>query len=230
VKEAGEGAVNKKYFADMFGLFKVRTYTFNVIAQCLYAFATFTILGWMPALLMRSYNIDTQQAGMINGLISLVVIIGAPLGGFLSDRWQKKKNGGRAYFLAVAMLAMTITALLLILSTQYPLSVYITMGIIMNFCAALVLPGLFAIWTDVISPRNRTIGVGLGTMISLLAAVPGPLFLGSVSDALGGGAAGLRNAFLMLTPVLLLSTIMYFVMCRYYVADSANITDDVYAE
>jgi hypothetical protein len=68
-------------------------------------------------------------------------------------------------------------------------------------------------------------------MISLiLGAVPGPFFVGAVSDAMGGGASGLRNAFLLMAPVALIATIMYFVMSRYYPADSANISDEVFAE
>jgi hypothetical protein len=68
-------------------------------------------------------------------------------------------------------------------------------------------------------------------MISLiLGAVPGPFFLGAVSDALGGGASGLRGAFLFLMPMALIATLMYFVMSRFYPADSANINDEVFAE
>jgi MFS family permease len=185
----------------------------------------------MPALLMRSYNMDSFQAGTIAGLTGLIVIVGAPLGGYLGDRWQRKKAGGRAYFLVVAMLLYSISAALVIFSTNYSITVYIVVALITMFCSGLVLPGLFAIWTDVLPPQHRTTGIGMGTMISLiLGAVPGPLFLGALSDALGGGAPGLRNAFLSMMPMLFLSTIMYFIMSRFYPADSANINDEVFAE
>jgi MFS family permease len=99
------------------------------------------------------------------------------------------------------------------------------------FCSGMVLPGLFAIWTDVLPPQHRTTGLGMGTMISLiLGAVPGPLYLGAASDALGGGASGLRNALLTMMPFLFVATVMYFVMSRYYPADSASVNDDVLAE
>jgi len=231
IREAGEGVFTRRFFTEIAGLFKIRTYTFNVIAQSLYAFVTFTLLGWMPALLMRSYGIDAFQAGMIAGLTGLMVIIGAPLGGYLGDRWQSRKAGGRAYFLVVAMLLFSITATLVVLSTNYSLTTYIVIALITMFCSGLVLPGLFAIWTDVLPPKHRITGLGMGTMISLiLGAVPGPLYLGAVSDSLGGGAPGLRNAFLTMMPVAFVATIMYLVMSRYYPADSANISDDVLAE
>ncbi len=231
VREKGEAVFNKKFFSEVLGLFKIKTYSLNIIAQCLFAFISMTILGWLPALLMRAYNIDAFQAGTINGLTSLIVLIGAPLGGFLGDRWQAKKHGGRAYFMVVAMLAYAIAATLMILSTNYSLTIYIVMASLASFCSALALPGLFAIWTDVLSPKHRTTGIGMGTMISLvLGAVPGPLFVGAVSDALGGGVFGLRSAFLLMMPAAFIATIMYFVMSRYYPADSANISDDVLAE
>ena len=231
VREKGEAVFNKKFFSEVLGLFKIKTYSMNIIAQSLFAFISMTILGWLPALLMRAYNIDAFQAGTINGLTSLIVLIGAPLGGFLGDRWQAKKHGGRAYFMVVAMLAYAISATLMILSTNYSLTIYIVMASLASFCSALALPGLFAIWTDVLSPKHRTTGIGMGTMISLvLGAVPGPFFVGAVSDALGGGVYGLRNAFLLMMPAAFIATIMYFVMSRYYPADSANINDDVLAE
>lgn len=231
IRKKGEGMVTRQFFKEIFGLFKIKTYTFNVIAQSLYALVTFTLLGWMPSLLMRSYNIDSFQAGMLAGLTGLIVILGAPLGGYLGDRWQAKKTGGRAYFLVVAMLLYSISAALVILATNYSMTVYIVVALITMFCSGLVLPGLFAIWTDVLPPQHRTTGIGMGTMISLiLGAVPGPLFLGAVSDALGGGASGLRNAFLSMMPGLFIATIMYFVMSRYYPADSANVSDEVLAE
>ena len=231
VREKGEAVFNKKFFSEVLGLFKIKTYSMNIIAQCLFAFISMTILGWLPALLMRAYNIDAFQAGTINGLTSLIVLIGAPLGGFLGDRWQAKKHGGRAYFMVVAMLAYAISATLMILSTNYSLTIYIVMASLASFCSALALPGLFAIWTDVLSPKHRTTGIGMGTMISLvLGAVPGPFVVGAVSDALGGGVFGLRSAFLLMMPAAFIATIMYFVMSRYYPADSANINDDVMAE
>ncbi len=231
IREEGEGIVTRRFFSEVIRLFRIKTYTFNVIAQTLYAFVTMTMIGWLPALLMRAYSVDAFQAGTINGLTGLIVIIGAPLGGFLGDHWQRKKNGGRAYFMVVAMLLYSVAATLMILSTDYLLTIYIVMALITSFCSGLVLSGLFAIWTDVLPPKHRTTGIGMGTMISLiLGAVPGPLFLGSVSDALGGGASGLRGAFLLMMPVALVATIMYFVMSRYYPADSASINDEVLAE
>lgn len=231
IRERGEGVVSKKFFSEISRLFKIKTYTFNVIAQTLYAFVTFTLLGWMPALLMRTYGIDSFQAGTISGLTGLIVIVGAPLGGYLGDRWQSRKAGGRAYFLVVAMLLYSISASLVIVSTNYSLTTFIVVSLVTMFCSGLVLPGLFAIWTDVLPPKHRTTGLGMGTMISLiLGAVPGPLYLGAASDALGGGASGLRNALLTMMPFLFVATVMYFVMSRYYPADSASVSDEVLAE
>jgi MFS family permease len=231
IRKKGETIISRKFFSEVVSLFKIKTYSYNVAAQTLYAFVAMTIMGWLPTLLMRSYGIDAFQAGTINGLTGLIVIIGAPLGGFLGDRWQRKKNGGRAYFMVVAMFLFSVAAALMIFSTGYSLTIYIVMALVTSFCSGLVLSGLFAIWTDVLSPAHRTTGIGMGTMISLiLGAVPGPLFLGSVSDAMGGGAAGLRGAFLLMMPVALIATIMYYVMSRYYPADSASVNDDVLAE
>jgi MFS family permease len=230
IREKGEGVVNKRFFSDILKLFKIKTYTLMVISQSFYAFVTMTLIGWLPTLLIRSYSITEFEAGMITGLVGLIIVISGPLGGFLGDRWQKKKFGGRAYFLALAMLLYAITTTLLIFSTGFSLTIYIVTAVVTVFCSGLVLPGLFAIWTDIVPAQNRTTGIGMGTMISLLVSVPAPLIVGRMSDVFGGGAAGLRSAFLLIMPVAFLSAIMYFVMSRYYPADSANISDEVLAE
>ena len=231
VREKDEGTFSSRYFIDILALFKIKTYSLNVIAQSLYTFAAMTLLGWLPTLAIRAYSLNSYDAGMIMGLTALTVLLGAPLGGWLGDKWQAKKLGGRAYFMVVAMLVYSITATLTIWSSNSDLVAFIVLVALTSFCSGLVLPGVFAIWMDIVPARNRTTGMGMGTMISLiLGAVPGPLFLGAVSDALGGGAAGLRTAFLWMMPVSFLSTIMYLVVSRFYPADSANISDEVLAE
>ncbi|RPJ63803.1 MAG: MFS transporter, partial [Dehalococcoidia bacterium] len=230
IRGKDERVVNKKFFSEIFKLFKIKTYTFMVIAQSCYAFVTMTVIGWLPTLLIRSYGITEFEAGMITGLVGLIIIVSGPLGGFIGDRWQKKKFGGRAYFLALAMLLYAITITLLVFSTNFSLTIYIVTALLTVFCSGLVLPGLFAIWTDVVPAQHRTTGIGMGTMISLIVSAPAPLIVGRMSDVFGGGAAGLRSAFLLIMPIALLAAIMYFVMSRYYPVDAANIADDVFAE
>jgi hypothetical protein len=99
------------------------------------------------------------------------------------------------------------------------------------FYSGLVLPSLFAMWTDTLPPEHRTTGLGIGTMISLIfGAMPGPLYLCTVSDTLERGASGLRNGSLTFMLVAFLAAIIYFAICRFYPTDRASVSDEVSAE
>lgn len=50
---------------------------------------SFSILVWCPALLMRTMKISESKAGAILGVMGLIAIIGALLGGVLADTWKK---------------------------------------------------------------------------------------------------------------------------------------------
>jgi hypothetical protein len=60
--------------------------------------------------------------------------------------------------------------------------------------------------------------------------VLGPVFVGIVSDATGGGAQGIINGLFWTGPVAALSVVTTLLMAKYYAADSAKVSDVVMAE
>jgi hypothetical protein len=60
--------------------------------------------------------------------------------------------------------------------------------------------------------------------------VLGPVFVGAVSDATGGGSQGIINGLFWTIPVAALSIVTTLIMARYYAKDSAKISDVVMAE
>jgi hypothetical protein len=60
--------------------------------------------------------------------------------------------------------------------------------------------------------------------------VLGPVFVGIVSDATGGGSQGIINGLFWTVPVAALSLVTTLLMAKYYAADSARISDVVLAE
>lgn len=64
----------------------------------------FSIIIWMPALLIRRFEVGEDVSGAIIGAWSLLGMLGAPLGGLLADRWQRRHPAGRMRFAAVMQL------------------------------------------------------------------------------------------------------------------------------
>ena len=54
-------------------------------------FTTTSLLTWLPSYFHRIQGVDEGMAGPKSSLVMLVAIIGAPLGGYLTDRWRKKR-------------------------------------------------------------------------------------------------------------------------------------------
>jgi MFS family permease len=84
---------------------------------------------------------------------------------------------------------------------------------------------------DVIPVSVRAVAVGIMLAVAQLGGgVLGPIFVGIVSDATGGGAQGIINGLFWAVPVSALALIPILIMTRYYAADSAKVSDVVMAE
>jgi MFS family permease len=104
---------------------------------------------------------------------------------------------------------------------------YIAAALIMAFMS----PVLSVLVHDVTPVPVRAAAVGIMLAIAQLGGgVIGPIFVGALSDASGGGSQGLINGLFWTLPVAALSLITVLILTRYYAADSAKISDAVLAE
>ena len=232
VKDKGESAVNKKYLAEWIGLFRFRSYTLITLGQCFWGLFSIAVIGWLPAMFMRGYNMDTAQVGATMGLMVIVAAICMPLIGWLADVWQKRNKSGRAYMMSLLQLLNFVLLGAAFLTYGGPLPLFI--AIMTPALIVMTPPGAMTatMLTDIIPVKHRVTGHALQFMILyFIGASLGPWLVGIASDAFGGGAMGLKYGFLCILPALLLGTIFHFINARkYYAADSAKCSDNVYSE
>ncbi|MCX5997894.1 MAG: MFS transporter [Chloroflexi bacterium] len=230
-KQQGEGVLSKAYFRRWGALFKIRSYWLFVITTTFLYFLIFAVQAWAPTLIMRSYNMDPLAVGMAMGALGLLNLL-APLGGVIADRWQMRNKVGRPLFLILATFFGLLAGLISILmvgkiSFQDWLPAYIIFALLMAFMA----PVMNVLVHDVIPVPVRAVAIGIMlTVAQLGGGVLGPVFVGMVSDATGGGAQGIVNGLLWTIPVAALSIVTTLLMTKYYAADSARISDVVLAE
>ena len=67
-------------------------------------FTTTSLLTWLPSYFTREYGIPAQQSSTKASLVMLLALVGAPLGGFLVDRWRRKKLNARLVFPGITSL------------------------------------------------------------------------------------------------------------------------------
>lgn len=230
-RRQGEGVLSKAYFRQWGALFKIRSYWLFVISTTFLYFLIFAVQAWAPTLIMRSYNMDPLAVGTAMGVLGLLNLM-APIGGFIADRWQMRNRVGRPLFLILATFVGLLAGLISILlvgkiTFQDWLPAYITFALLMAFMA----PVMNVLVHDVIPVPVRAVAIGIMlTVAQLGGGVLGPVFVGMVSDATGGGAQGIINGLLWTIPVAALSIISMLLMTKYYAADSARISDVVLAE
>jgi MFS family permease len=230
-REKGEGVLSKVYFRQWGDLFKIKSYWLFIISSTLIYFMVFAYQSWIPALVMRAYNADPLTVGTAMAGVSLIFLL-APLAGFLADRWQAHNKAGRPLFMAlISFISMPAILASFLTAGKIPFQSWLLVYAFASLVIAFAYPVLTVLAHDVIPAPIRSTGIGIQLTISqLLGGVSGPLFVGMVSDATGGGAQGITNGLIWTIPVATLSIITTLIIAKYYAADSARISDVVLAE
>jgi MFS family permease len=180
------------------------------------AFATTALTSWLPTYFQRFENMPIDRAGTMSSVVMLLAIIGAPLGGFLTDQWFKKKATARMLLPAIS----TAVACVLLFFSFFGLhgtSQYI-MLLLVGVTVIMFAPGAVAVTQDVVHPGLRATSIGVCIVIQhLLGSALGPLVVGAASDAYG-----LDKAMLMLPGFLALAALLFFIGSFFYVRDAAR--------
>ena len=231
VKQAGEATFSKAYFKDWGTLFKIRSYILYMLGSTFLYFLAFAGPSWVPTLLIRTYNLPAATAGAIIAGVSLLALL-APVGGILADKWQKRNPIGRPLFTVIAIVMLLIMYLAAMLTVgKLPLGQWVVIYCGMGLFNALLLPSLVTLPHDFIPVGIRSTAIGIQTLVAqLLGGMLGPLFVGAVSDALGGGANGIQWGLISAVPIAALSIVFILFMLPSYRIESQKVSDEVMSE
>ncbi|MBU4583463.1 MAG: MFS transporter [Proteobacteria bacterium] len=176
-----------------------------------------SVLIWVPAYLMRSHKISEAEAGIFMGGIALMSILGAPIGGFLADLWQRKNKKGRMYLPA---LSQFISAILLAGAFFCEFKgIGLLLGYAYGVIAVMSLPALGAVSQDVVTPAIKGMSTGLTVVAMYFIGGWAPYAVGGISDMLGGGVIGLKIALMIMSSGGILAGICFWIGSRHYPSD-----------
>ena len=225
VDDTGTQGGIKNFFIALRNVLRLPTMRWYYLALGIAVFMTSSVLIWLPSLMMRMLNISEAKAGLLFGAIGLAAIIGAPLGGFLADFWQKKNPRGRMYIPAVAYIVGGSLLIVVVLTRFSPLG--IGLAVLYGIAAAMAMPAIAAISQDVVPVAHKGLSMGLAIFAQyMLGGAWGPYVVGAVSDAMGGGAEGLGIAVALCGAFGLLAGVMFLVAARTYPEDSQKVKDE----
>ncbi len=176
-------------------------------------FVTCSLMSWLPTFFHRVDGIDMSKAGLKGGAVMAMAIIGAPLGGYLADRWQKSRPNARLLLSSVTSLCAGIT--LFLAFTQFEGAAQYAVLLLGGCFAVAFVPAAAAVTQDVVHPGLRAMSYSLCVIIQhLLGSSLGPIFTGAASDAWG-----LPTALSILPLFALVSSVLFFVGSYFYVSD-----------
>jgi len=176
-------------------------------------FVSIALITWLATYFQRVGNMPIDQAGLKAGSVMLMAIIGAPLGGYLSDLWVKKKANAR---LVLAAITTIISALLIFAAfTLCEGNVQYAVLMLMGVMIIAFVPGAAAVTQEVVHPGLRAISYALAVIVmNLLGASLGPIVIGAISDA-----SNIQTAMLVLPAFLVVAAAFFFAGSFFYEQD-----------
>lgn len=215
----------KGFFIALVDVLRLSTMRWYYLALGMAVFMTSSVLIWLPSLMIRILNISEAKAGLITGGIALAAIIGAPLGGFLADYWQKKNSRGRMYIPVVTYIFGGLLLIIAIFTRFSPLG--IGLAVFYGILVAMAMTATAAISQDVAPVAHKGLSMGLAIFAQyMLGGAWGPYVVGIVSDRLGGGAEGLSIAVMLCGLFGILAGVLFFVASRTYPEDLQKVKEE----
>ncbi len=182
-------------------------------------FVTTSIMTWLPSFFSRLDNIPLQKAGAKASLVMLLAIVGAPLGGYLADKWRKKKVNARLVLPSITTLIAAIFAFLAFVVFDGALQ-YIFL-LMLGVSVTMFIPAAGAVTQDLVQPGLRATSYAIAVITqNLLGALAGPIVIGFISDK-----TDISTALSILPIFLIISSALFFVGSLYYKKDLEKVVD-----
>jgi fucose permease len=186
-------------------------YTYFGIAAVV--FVTTSMLTWLPTYFERERGVPQEKAGQMASIVMLLAIVGAPLGGVITDRWRRTKDNARLLFPALStfLAAVTLFIALALLKGSVQYIVLLVFGVLV----LMFISGAAAVTQDVIHPGLRATSYAIAVVIqNLLGASTAPIVIGKIYDL-----TNIKTALESLPFVLLIGTLLFWLGSRKYVSD-----------
>jgi MFS family permease len=161
-----------------------RTLVFNNLGFAANTFVTTSLLTWLPTYYHRFEMLPMDKAATKGGSIMLLALVGAPLGGFLADKWLKHRKNARSLLPALSsfVTSLALLAAFAFLQGHAQYAILLFTGV----TAIAFVPAAVAVTQDVVHPGLRAVSLSLCVIVQhLLGSALGPPVIGMISDVYG---------------------------------------------
>ena len=201
----------------VYEILRTRSLLFTYFAFAGNTFVTTSMLTWLPTYFHRVDGISMTDAGLKSGSVMLLAIIGAPLGGYLADRWLRTRINARLLFAGISSLltSVIIFGAVNFFEGHMQYAALLATGI----SIAAFLPAAAAVTQDVVHPGIRALSYSICVVVqNLLGSSLGPIFVGFLSDRYG-----IKTALSTLPFFSLMAGILFLIGSLFYAKDIAKV-------
>lgn len=182
-------------------------------------FVTTALMSWLPSFFSRLDNIPLQKAGAKASLVMILAIVGAPVGGYLADKWRKKKLNARLLLPALTTIIAAFFAFLSFVVFDGTLQ-YIFL-LMLGTSVTMFIPAAGAVTQDLVHPGLRATSYAIAVITqNLLGASAGPIVIGLISDK-----TDISTALSILPIFLVVSSLLFFLGSFFYKKDLEKVVD-----
>lgn len=182
-------------------------------------FVTTSLLTWLSTYFQVERGLPQDKAGTFASSVMILAIIGAPLGGFITDKWRETQPRARLLYptLSTLLSAVLLFAALYLFKGTVQFVLLLIFGIlIMSFIS-----GAASVTQDVIHPGLRAMSYAIAVIIqNLLGASMAPVIVGKIYDL-----TNIRTALAALPFVLLTGALLFYLGSRHYEEDMAEVAE-----
>lgn len=184
----GQGLV-KDFVRDTRTIFGLPSLVFTFLGFAMNVSVTTALASWLSVYFERTGMAAEGAGGKYATGVFALVLVGAPLGGWLSDVWHRRNVAGRLYFPAVTSAA---AAVVLTVAFFFPGQMMVQMPLLGLFgilVTCFIAPAA-AVTQDVVQPGMRAFSYAMCVIVQHVAGdIWSPGIVGWFSDRIGLGQA-----------------------------------------
>jgi fucose permease len=190
---------------------------FTYFGMAAVVFVTTSLLTWLPTYFEKVRGVPQDKAGQMASIVMMLAIVGAPLGGILTDRWRRTKDNARLLFPALTTLLAAIV--LFIALALLKGSVQYIVLLLFGTLVLMFISGAAAVTQDVIHPGLRASSYAIAVVVqNLLGASMAPIVIGKIYDL-----TNIQTALESLPFILLIGSLLFWLGSRKYVNDLTKV-------
>lgn len=176
-------------------------------------FVTTSMITWLSTYFHVTRDLPIEKAGSMASAVMVLAIVGAPLGGYITDQWKKKNARARLLFPAISTLLAAIFMMIALWLTKG--AVQYLFFLLVGVTVTAFLPAAISVTQDVIHAGLRAMSYAVAVVVqNLLGASMAPIVIGRLYDLYD-----IKTALALLPFMLLLGAIIFFTGSRFYIKD-----------